>query len=264
MTFLSQAAADMQKSVHQHIANMRSELQAPSQNADDSNSLHQYLSPEATSTAIDELVVRLSQIRSQSHPEVFQQAWDEQIMRLEDFEEIPQGQTDEETENERNTQDNRALQTSAVSWLPHSLPTNIYPLQTSIGASEREPPTSMTVYISTWPVTDPAYARRSYIWYSAPTSVSSRYEFFTGLDARVSVEGIRGWVMSYGWDDLCRWIENDGDGAAMRTGWEIFQNDLRRAAVAVAAAAAERKQGKVKRNTEVGGWRMKVLVIGKK
>lgn len=227
----------------------------------------QYLSAGATSSAIDELVVLLSEIRAQSHPDVFQRTWDERIGRLEELEQTSgsQGRVQDGVNNEpadehaQNTPTDRPQNQNsldATSWLPGALQANPSPHRPL--SLQNPPPTAMAVYISTSPVTDAAYAHRSYIWHPAPVSPSSRSAFFAGIVGRVAKlrsQDVRGWVFSYSWDDMCRWIQNDENG--IRSGWEVFQNDLLRA-----AAAGVAHHGEDGAAAAQPGWRMKVLVVG--
>lgn len=127
-------------------------------------------------------------------------------------------------------------------------------------------PANMAVYISIATSNRIALQqqKRAYTWPDAPVQVQDMSKFLQGIISRTSIkfEDVLGWVLSYGWNDICRFIFNDDlenanvhakkgtvfeDWQYRRIGWSTFQDDLKNAAL----------QG-------VRIWRMKVCVVGKK
>lgn len=123
-------------------------------------------------------------------------------------------------------------------------------------------PRVMSIWITTCPPQVP-YANRAYHHPAAPVQVQDQVAFFTQVMERAghtADEDVQGYALSYGWCDVCRWIEKTvgqgcrglgrgekaGESEGERLGWEVFQRDLVEAA----------KAG-------VMIWRMKVLVVKK-
>lgn len=138
------------------------------------------------------------------------------------------------------------------------------PIPPSLTEKHKLPPTLPKV-MSIWIMCSPADARyfdRAYHHPSAPVQEQEQVAFFKQVVERAEVaeEDIKGYALSYGWCDVCRWIEKTagqgcglvgdgkkaGESEGERLGWEVFQKDLIDAA----------KAG-------VMVWRMKVLVVRK-
>jgi hypothetical protein len=224
------------------------------------------MSADATEDAIIELTIFLKQIRANSHPIVFDKLWEANIMRLEEGEQINGESPDYEAEawgvaRQQGEQDIRPSidQTSLLSGAGtvraganlsnEPFASQGPPLRPYFPVPTLLPPLlpeTMMVYISTTPIRNAAYQQRTYAWIDAPVKRDDIASFFRGIDLRVDGLGeddVRGWTLSYGWDDMCRWIEN---GDKKDSGWELFQRDLRRASA-----------------SRVMVWRMKVFVVGK-
>ena len=272
-------------SIRQHIFNMKLQLQTKSA----TRGASQYLTVDETRGAVNELVQLLSLMRTRCDPTHFETVWNAQIGRLQDIEYEaqdrhclkdsvfppdstsapgpPQGQ-------EKQCQQPLPVvkqHTQIQNWQPQPLipPPNSH-------HHIRKSPTHVTLHIST-SLSSPT-AANPYIWPDAPCSSSARGAFFAGIDARVSLPltRVRGWCLSYGWSDQCRWIENSLSRADAEVSWGEFQQDLRTAAHAWIGTdhVKQEHDGIGDEHTadgqgesggpRLGGWRMKVLVVARR
>ena len=103
-------------------------------------------------------------------------------------------------------------------------------------------PSKISLYITTTPALQP-YKDKSYHWPDAPVSITDCKRLFDGIDQRVAVRNISSFTLSYGWNDVMRFIKNDEEGR--RHGFSELRRDIADAA----------KMG-------VTRWRLKVLVAG--
>ena len=103
-------------------------------------------------------------------------------------------------------------------------------------------PSRISLYITTTPALLP-YKDKSYHWPDAPVSITDCKRLFDGIDQRVAVRNISSFTLSYGWNDVMRFIENDEEGR--RHGFSELRRDIADAA----------KMG-------VTRWRLKILVAG--
>lgn len=192
-----------------------------------------YLSADETDEAIVDLVVRLADTRARSDPDTFQRLWDQHIGRVDEWENRHEGLNVTATVSQPSNLSNEPFVTTGnpvpPPW-PRAVPAHV--------------PAVMAVYITTAPPESP-YRQHAYQWLDAPVRVVDQGAFYRGLFLRVAMcaERVKGWVMCYGWCDVCRWIARGTGGE--REGWSVLQSDL--------AWAAGRG---------VRVWRMKVLVVG--
>jgi hypothetical protein len=137
------------------------------------------------------------------------------------------------------------------------------PIPPSLTEQYRLPPTLpkvMSVYIMASPP-HVAYLNRAYHHPAAPVLETDQVAFFKLVTERaehIAEKDVMGYVLSYGWCDIARWIEKTvgqgsggvgngeeaGESEGERVGWGLFQKDLIDAAMA-----------------GVMVWRMKVLVV---
>ena len=228
-----------------------------------------------TSRALDDLIVRLSEIRVRSTPANFARSWKDHVGRLEECESLEQDESQaqefpEAISPETTNVTNEPFSTMGLALQP------IFP-------STPLTPDQMSLYITVHPPRHP-YSSRAYHWYDAPVRGWDQERFFQGLLDRLDIgvanqengneshnefedamsidqevasatddyanpaeseklyTHIVGWVLSYGWNDSCRFV---GAGRAERTaGFWMLQDDIKEAA----------RKG-------VSVWRMKVLVL---
>ena len=139
------------------------------------------------------------------------------------------------------------------------------PIPPSMTQKHDLPPTLpqvMSIYIMASPPCSP-YHNRAYHHPAAPVQEQNQVAFFSQVMDRVShvaEKDVKGYALSYGWCDVCRWVgktvgqgcrgfgkgEEAGESEGERLGWEVFQKDLIEAA-----------------HAGVMIWRMKVLVVKK-
>ena len=113
--------------------------------------------------------------------------------------------------------------------------------QIGLGQQPLLPP-SISVYISADPPRSP-YHDNAYHWPCAPIGIADGKKLFDGIDMRVDIVNIRGYIFSYGWHDMMRSIDSTDRGK--RDGFDVLLRDI---------ALAARKG--------VTKWRVKVLVLG--
>jgi len=248
-------------------------------------------SPRHTESAIMDLFARVAYIRAHSDPEVFERLAAQHLGRTEEYDEVgvqteDQSQPRTVVQQELRTtpalpvdargatsdHDHGTLPLSTRSTLPSGtngsdqlgppIPLSNLPFLTD-GPPQRPPlvlssisyrlPATIATYITTTQTSSSA-PTTSYSWPSAPCLPGALQSFLAGIDLRHNIpsQSVHGWVLSYGWNDLCRFILNDNTMAAdtqrsqTQAGWLTFQEDLVNAA----------RQG-------VTIWRMKVCVVVK-
>jgi hypothetical protein len=155
-------------------------------------------------------------------------------------------------------------------WLTHGNPTGLQPgfpptlpSKMSVWISVTQTPS-----VSTGSAAAPSASQQAYHWLSAPVENLEMASFFTGVNYRHGVPASRilGYVLSYGWNDACRFVSTgamtttaatpaattttpavdflDWQWQVVGLGWRDFQADLRHAAI-----------------NGVRVWRMKVAVV---
>jgi hypothetical protein len=263
-----------------------------------------YMSAIETDEAVQDLFVRLHEVRYNSDPRAFTRSWDTHMARLEEIEAIDElkNGTPANLRQEREIRDDSGV--TLVPNLEENAPSKRVKLSKSVlaetgvasssvpcntttisdqalpilskPASEQpaprafsaanlanEPfntngppsilnqiglgqqpllPPSISVYISADPPRSP-YHDNAYHWPCAPIGVADGKKLFDGIDMRVDIVNIRGYIFSYGWHDMMRSIDSTARGK--RDGFDVLLRDI---------ALAARKG--------VTKWRVKVLVLG--
>ena len=212
---------------------------------------------EETDKAIADLIEHLAEIRTNSFPRVFDELWDQHLARLGEIEAVSRHTHEDGARSEHEPrhripptmEDIPAATQGATIAVQHGLSNE--PFQSRGNPQpQRFPrylppqlPMVMSVFITTSPP-ESLYTNQAYHWPDAPVRMQDQTIFFEGLAMKIKIkdEDVRGYVFSYGWCDVCRWISRQDE----RDGWGILQVDLRRAA-----------------DRGLRNWRMKVLAVGR-
>lgn len=201
------------------------------------------LSRGEAGAAIQDLIRQVAEIRACTDPRVFEELWERHIGRLEELDcpfGIAKGDQDasnsETNPPEESTSDPKPSAPRAVSSEPFVSKGNPIPPQMPLSALvPATPPSHMSIWISTCgilPTTSlysvplitasTIYSAHSsagatsstcspaYHWPNAPVQNSDLAPFFLGMNARVDppTSSILGWLLSYGWNDRCRFISS--------------------------------------------------------
>ncbi|KEF55014.1 uncharacterized protein A1O9_08667 [Exophiala aquamarina CBS 119918] len=194
--------------------------------------------------AILDLIDRLAEIRAHTNPRVFEECWDRRIGRLKELDSFfNTREGNQETKNQtmeipeqRTSAHNAPAPPQALSSQPFvSTGSPVQPQMPHSCLVPPTPPTHMSIWISTCGIISAAslfgvplttasaiYSAHSpdgptssvssaaYHWPNAPVLNSDIAPFFQGMSSRVDppTSTILGWVLSYGWNDRCRFISS--------------------------------------------------------
>lgn len=179
--------------------------------------------------ALIDLVARLATIRANSDPRVFSELWESHIMRVEELDEeeeaeyrtseksdSPTADRDPKPVSQGASQSNEPFMTSGSplppcfyisSLIPPSLPSlmSVYLSVSHLPSHQAHPHPTCTPPISHSAATS---LTKAYHWPSAPVENHNMAMFFAGVNFRIDApfSAILGWMFSYGWNDMCRFI----------------------------------------------------------
>ena len=147
---------------------------------------------EQTEDALVELIARLSDIRANSDPKVFEELWQANIMRVEELEEEGTTEEAEATGLSHHNYTARSNEPFNTSGAPVA---NSFPSSLTLAPTL---PSLMSAYISVvravsrkdWPLVSHSAAApmtQSYHWPSAPVENHDFTHFFTGINYRIDV-----------------------------------------------------------------------------
>ncbi|KIW58983.1 hypothetical protein PV05_03471 [Exophiala xenobiotica] len=178
-----------------------------------------------TERGLVDLIVALSKLRARSDPHIFESLWQEKIMRIDEVE-------DEVPEEDSTVTDNAVV---AQGMIPINEPTTTSTSMSnepfnSRGIPIKDPnsiipptlPSVMSIWISTAympsiTLSDDglpnhvhvfAPEAKAYHWVDAPVENLDMSRFIEGVNYRVTTPAskVLGYVLSYGWNDICRFI----------------------------------------------------------
>lgn len=201
------------------------------------------LSRGEAGAAIQDLIRQVADIRACTDPRVFEELWDRHIGRLEELDcpfGIANGDQDafnsetnplDESLSNRNPSAPRAVSSEPFVSLGNPIPPQM-PLSALVPTT---PPSHMSIWISTCGIlsTSSLYSvplitastiysahtsagatsstcSPAYHWPNAPVQNHDLGPFFLGINARIDppTSSILGWLVSYGWNDRCRFISS--------------------------------------------------------
>lgn len=203
------------------------------------------MSRNEAAAAIEALIVEVADIRAHTDPRVFEELWERYIGRLEELDR-PSGlvEDDPDIQNpmtqslEQNISNPKASTPAppALSSEPFVSNANPIPPQMPLSALvPTTPPSHMSIWISTCGVlstsslfsvpfvtastmysahtsagSTAATCSRAYHWPHAPVQNYDLGPFFLGINERVDppASSVLGWILSYGWNDRCRFISS--------------------------------------------------------
>ncbi|KIV83211.1 hypothetical protein PV11_05258 [Exophiala sideris] len=184
----------------------------------ESDSLDRQYTYEECDEAILDLIVRLHEVRSRSDPRVFASLWEERIMRIDELEDVLP--IDNNTQTQPATPDTLARNQMYLSNEPFH--THGRPILSNPSSIPPTMPSVMSIWISTSclptislsasglpnVIQTAAPPQQAYHWVDAPVENTDMTRFIQGVNWRIepNASDIVGFVLSYGWNDITRFI----------------------------------------------------------